>query len=198
MHEQMTFTRLEGEAALCLWEAMNDARCASPPPQWAAPMLAHWEASGSVQMRHHALDLAAWACRVFDLIPEEDRDGFAYDWEVIPAILAHVGWQEGANGPIEPAAADVAAAVAAELRKDWAEGVARSEAAATERKADADAFEDWRAKANAELKRRFGIDYEDGAGRDVRDLREWFDEGQTPEELADWFGRKYDLDPVEG
>lgn len=114
---------LRMEAALCIWEAMLDARFPGEPAEgedllWANVMDETWAARGSVQMRHTAIDLADKALEVFDLIGRhegaEALDLTPYDWEFIPAFVALVDWTDCTADP---------AAIAASL-KDSAKGVA--------------------------------------------------------------------------
>lgn len=108
-----TYTALQAEAALCLWEAMIDARMTSTLPALDSA----WEAAGAATMRHHALALAPFALAVYDALPAEARECVAYDYEIIPAVLAVVRWSGAgyALPPVEDAARDVAAAIASTL-----------------------------------------------------------------------------------
>lgn len=102
-----TFTTLQVEAALCLYEAMLDARLEGTSPAISEA----FAAAGSATMRHHAMTLAPFALQVFDLIPESVRFGHAYDFAVIPAILATVKWSHAGylTPPVTDAARDVVA-----------------------------------------------------------------------------------------
>ena len=97
------------EAALCIWEAMLEARRVSPVErearkadpaegaEWQAQLDQHWEQVGTVQMRRYAADLAPEFLHVYDGLGGsdtlEDLNLTPYDWEFIPAVLAHVEWE---------------------------------------------------------------------------------------------------------
>lgn len=101
---------LQAEAVLCLWEAMLDARLESTLPA----MVDAWEATGTHTMRHHAITLAPFVLDVYDALPPSVRLApLAYDYDVVPAILATLQW-DGAEVQ-RPSVADAAAAVAAAL-----------------------------------------------------------------------------------
>lgn len=94
---------LRMEAALCIWEAMNDTRYGNPRAKpvvrpWMIEMDLTWKVRGTVEMRHTAIDLADKALEVFDLIGRhegaEALDLLPYDWEFIPAFVAHVDWTD--------------------------------------------------------------------------------------------------------
>lgn len=105
-----TYSALQAEAALCIWEAMLDARLESSSPA----ITAAFEAGGTVTMRHHALALSTFALAVHDALPDDVREApLAYDYEIIPAILNAVQWT-GA-GYVLPPVADAAQTVAAAL-----------------------------------------------------------------------------------
>lgn len=86
-----TYTALQAEAALCLYEAMLDARLESTLPAVADA----FDAGGSPTMRQHALALAPFALAVYDALKPDNLPGgpYGYDSEVIPAILAAVHWR---------------------------------------------------------------------------------------------------------
>lgn len=104
------YSSLEVEAALCLYEAMLDARLEGTSPA----IVAAFENSGSATMRSHAVNLAGYALAVYDLIPEADRECRSYDFEIIPAILKTVRWTH--VGYILPEVADGARDAASDLR----------------------------------------------------------------------------------
>lgn len=106
-----TFTPLQMEAALCLWEAMLDARLESTLPA----MDAAFEAGGSHTMRQHAIALVPFVLNVRDALPESLREGaYGFDYQIVPAILTRVIWVGSGYvlPPLESAVADVAAALA--------------------------------------------------------------------------------------
>ena len=111
------FAYLEVEAALCVWECIND---------WTlgvggATTRGDWEAlrknTGSAELRHWSIDLGQWALQVYDICTKHDRDffdGIAYDWEVIPMILdfVNVDGAQTTSGVELPAPHAVASMVA--------------------------------------------------------------------------------------
>lgn len=145
----VTFSELEAEAMLCIWEELLDrhAEAANLPSlkakagvatspgvvpitvetaeasavrvaRWA-PFLAHWEQVGTGAMRHTAKDLAPFALAVYDAIPPLALDGYAYDWEVIPAILDRIDWTS--TGYTLPDPKSAAREVVAALGEEWPE-----------------------------------------------------------------------------
>lgn len=99
-----TFTRLEMEAAMCLWEAFCELAYDSEP-KGELRDIAHAlrENYGTVTMRHACLLAAPAALALYDRMTEDDKDrffGWAYDWEVIPSILHHTLLIAGPHLPI--------------------------------------------------------------------------------------------------
>lgn len=98
---------LRMEAALCIWEAMMEARSSfedgSSETDWFRQMDALWAERSTVEMRHTAMDLADKALEVFDLIGgcegAEALDLISYDWEFIPAFVARVDWTDCTADP---------------------------------------------------------------------------------------------------
>lgn len=92
-----SYTHLEVEAALCVWEYLNDVTLLDPSrqdPQWVALR----ESVGSVELRHASIEIGIWALKVYDLCTERDPsffDGLAYDWEVVPAIVDRCRDEDG-------------------------------------------------------------------------------------------------------
>lgn len=85
------FTYLEVEAALCVWECINEWTICEKKTRrqdWVELR----EAVGSVELRHSSMELGVWCLEVYDLCTKNDPnffEGEAYDWEVIPLILDH-------------------------------------------------------------------------------------------------------------
>lgn len=105
------YSDLDVEAALCLWEAMLDAKSQSQPAPMApadnenvAAMRIAWGETGTATMRDHARTLSRYVLAVYDAIKPDSLDGFAYDWEVVPAILATIEWT--GNRPMTPKVRD--------------------------------------------------------------------------------------------
>lgn len=84
-----SYSHLEVEAALCVWEYLNDVTLldqSRQDPQWVELR----EDVGSVALRHASIEIGKWALKVYDVCTRHDPsffDGLAYDWEVIPAMV---------------------------------------------------------------------------------------------------------------
>lgn len=89
-----SFTFLEVEAALCVWEWMIGD---------GADRVEEWrDAVGTVELRHASYSIGRYCLKIYDLgkqiAGEEAWGGVPYDWEVIPAICnclhygAAMGW----------------------------------------------------------------------------------------------------------
>lgn len=107
-----SFTWKEIEAALCIWECLNDWTLSDDDTRkdWKALR----ESIGTIEIRYQSPFLARWLLKVYDLCTADDPllfDGVAYDWEVIPLILdyardstgAPVIFTEGLPDPAETA-----------------------------------------------------------------------------------------------
>ena len=85
------FNYLEVEAALCVWECINEWTLLlgdTGKPDWIELR----EGVGSVELRHQSIAIGQWCLKVYDLCTKDDPDFFdaaSYDWEVIPMILGH-------------------------------------------------------------------------------------------------------------
>lgn len=115
---------LRFEAALCIWEAMLEAR---PKPElvdvgrkdrirpWQIELETAFDKIGTVAMRHLAIALADSALTVFDLIGRhhgaEELGLIPYDWEFIPAFVARVDWANGGTADSRTIAADLLAKI---------------------------------------------------------------------------------------
>lgn len=172
------FTYLEMEAALCVWECINEwtlgaAEGNSPHQAWKDLR----GSVGSVEMRHASIPLGQWCLKVYDICTKDNRDyfdGIAYDWEVIPLILSYCIGAEGAaliNDAYFPAPEKIAAEVMA--------GYARAQ---------------WFWSARNEARKQWA--YEDL----ITDHQERCDEaqrsGEEPAAFIKWLGEKYNLTPV--
>lgn len=85
------YTHLEMEAALCVWEWINDVTLDDTPQ-----MIEEWvtlrEGVGSVELRHQSIVLGKWCLKIYDLLTKQDGSFFeamAYDWEVIPMMMRY-------------------------------------------------------------------------------------------------------------
>lgn len=113
------YSEPEAEAALCLWEAMLEAKFTNEQRveagmETTSDLVDVWDVTGSLFMRQEALRLAHVVCEAFDLIPVDIRDGYPYDWELVPAILGTFRWTYQQGGEHD-APAQIAAAVVAGL-----------------------------------------------------------------------------------
>lgn len=82
MSELETWTEIEIEASLCLWEAFIEDK--GPAVQ------ALRESFGSVTSRHDCIHAAKPFLAIYDTLTTDDPDLFdlwSYDWEVVPAFL---------------------------------------------------------------------------------------------------------------
>lgn len=87
-----TYSTLEMEAALCVWEDINE-RTLLDKTSTHAGMVAARENWGSCEMRHASMAIGRWCLSVYDAAGGSDTfDGWAYDWEVIPAMLDLIDW----------------------------------------------------------------------------------------------------------
>lgn len=106
----MTHSALEMEAALCLWEAMIDSRMESTLPALEQA----FAATGTHAMRQQAIALAPFVLQVYNALPAAVRNApIGYDYDIVPAILATLQWDDGRA--VTPPAADAARDVAASL-----------------------------------------------------------------------------------
>ena len=92
-----SFTYHEVEAALCVWEWINAVTDPRHKPSAHEAGVGAWrENVGTVEARHASYDLARYVLRVFAagkaINGEEAWGGWAYDWEVIPAISRYVSF----------------------------------------------------------------------------------------------------------
>lgn len=98
MTTEKKFDYLEVEAALCVWEWINDVTLGlgghNTSPEWIKLR----EEIGSGELRHQSIALGQWCLAVYDICVKHDPeffDGIAYDWEVIPMIMAHARDDDG-------------------------------------------------------------------------------------------------------
>ena len=76
--------------ALCVWEEMLRINATEEDDE----LNTLWENEGICEMRVHALTIAKWVDEVFELVPEDDRYDFAFDWEFVPECVGHVTWND--------------------------------------------------------------------------------------------------------
>lgn len=103
-----TYTCLQVEAALCLWEWID--ACTMSRSDEHQQLRAYRDQHGTSAMRHECIGLASYCLEVYDLLPAEARDCRPYDWEIIPAIASTINWTVSPPARMVPAdAARVAA-----------------------------------------------------------------------------------------
>lgn len=93
------YTHLEMEAALCVWECINEWTVNAGDGQGDMAWQELREGVGSVDLRHASMPLGQWCLKVYDLCTANDSaffEGVSYDWDVIPLILGHCRDAEGA------------------------------------------------------------------------------------------------------
>lgn len=99
---ETVWNELACEAALCVWEAMLDARAQychgdagkpSERPAWAAAMGEAWQFNGSFGMRSVARHAALAIEDVWAALGDGLTDGIAFDFEYCPVMLAQIDWQ---------------------------------------------------------------------------------------------------------
>lgn len=85
-----SFSLLEMEAALCVWEWINERTDTRIPMADDASVTSWRDAIGTVEARHASYKIGRYCLKIFELGKEiagpDAWDGGAYDWEVIPAI----------------------------------------------------------------------------------------------------------------
>ena len=132
MTEKDTFTYLEVEAALCIWEWINDVTLGDE-----RYIIQDWkdlrDSVGSLEMRHaSAITYAPWLLKVYDICTADKRDPFScmsYDWEVVPLIMSRCLYEglPALAADCLPEPADVARSLVAALDKQaWMRDVRRA------------------------------------------------------------------------
>jgi hypothetical protein len=192
------FNHLEMEAALCVWECLNEwtlgtedeiesmrVNCDDEHSHTAIRL--EWiemrENCGSGEMRSQSILLGKWCLEIYNLLTKHDPEFFdywSYDWEVIPAMLTHAVCKDGKASMyrgdyvymggelIDPSSA--AQLVAQEFLE-------RRFLDACKREAD----KQW----------RYGDLIKDHPERVVQA----FTMGEEPADFVKWLGEKYDLTP---
>jgi hypothetical protein len=109
-----TYTAVQVEAALCVWEQLNEwtlgteeecknlEAAAKEDPNGHAAFRLAWikmrEDCGSAEMRSQSIVLGLWCLEMYDFLTKDDPDFFdwwSYDWEVIPEMLKHAVCKDG-------------------------------------------------------------------------------------------------------
>lgn len=166
--EPVCYTALEMEAALCVWEHLNDITVCTdkPDPAW----MEYREGVGSAELRHESIAIGRWALEVYDLLPQWYRESGSYDWEIIPAIVGELTPGETSRDP--------AATRDAIVNGTWA------------RKSYLRDFDN-------ELKRVYGLDVEQGLGMTEEDFNlVCFDPDVAPRDGVGRLADKFDLEAI--
>lgn len=128
------FTYLEMEAALCVWECLNDWTLPDSHETARQDWIEVREGIGSAELRHQSIALGQWLLKVYDICVAGDPhifESMSYDWEVVPMILDHARDTGGAlvvYSESLPHPAMVAAKVVAQAKRDTWMHDARAEA----------------------------------------------------------------------
>jgi hypothetical protein len=88
------YSLLEAEAMLCLWEHWAEMRV-NQDREAVECFPGAFNSWGTVNMRLIICPIVArWALQVYEHLEpvRDDLDGYSYDWDIIPAIAAHVDW----------------------------------------------------------------------------------------------------------
>ncbi len=165
------FSYLEMEAAMCVWECLNDWTL--PPATKRTDWIELREAVGSAELRHASIELGQWSLKVHELCTRRNPDifdGFAYDWEVIPDILEHA---RDASGPViyEAALPAVAQTAAKVFLKYWRQ--------------------QWLVEARFAAQQAFG--YGDLVSDHPESAERAFLAREKPADWVEWIGEKYNL-----
>jgi hypothetical protein len=177
MFDKREYTHLAMEAALCVWECLNEWTIlpdvsTQSRPEWIELR----EGIGSVEMRHQSIALGKWCLAIYEICTKHDRDffdGLSYDWEVIPMILDYA---YNANGKPLIYETDFPAPEKVALL------VARRHL-----------FAEFRRDCVCEASRQWG--YSEFPDDHPERVAQSFELGEMPAEFITWLGEKYDLSP---
>ena len=114
----MTYTEDQVDAALCVWEELL-SRISDFKPESYTGLEAFKDQNGTCTLRQQAVGLGVWVEQAWLLIDEDVRDCYAFDWELVPALLDLVEWGSGSLS--HPLPADAAATVNAAFKERIAE-----------------------------------------------------------------------------
>lgn len=172
------YTHLEMEAALCVWECINDWTLPSMPQRredWAALR----DSVGAVEMRHQSIAIGRWCLKIWNDLTAHNPDffeGLSYDWQVIPMMVGRCVDSDGQPVIYEdafPNPLHVAQLVAQEVLFDEFVSQCKDEAG-----------KQWSYE---------GLVADDDGER----MRQSFEIGESPKDFVKWLGEKYDLTPAE-
>lgn len=170
-----SFSRLEVEAALCVWECIDDwtLRMTEGRDDWKALR----EGVGSAELRYQSVALGKWCLAVFDVCTAHNRDffdGLAYDWEVIPMILDCARDHDGLPVIYEHAYPAVAETMQAVIRRTCEDA--------------------WQSECRHQARLQWG--YADLISDHAERVTAAFEQGEDAAEFVKWLGEKYDLTPA--
>ena len=111
-----TFTLPQVEAALCIWEWVNECSLDASMPGHEALRRYGCE-HGTVAMRFACIALAEYCDDVYERLPKI-RDCFTFDWDIIPEIVGTIDWS--VDPPRRLPKAEAARRVGRELRRRMA------------------------------------------------------------------------------
>lgn len=160
------FSYLEIEAALCVWEHINEVTLDTHPDTiWKE----YREKFGSAQLRYESVAIGQWVLKVYDLMPEWWREMGSYDWELVPAIV----------GEYDPN----------QLFPD-------PQLTATKLMTNEYSKKEYARSAEFALKHHYGLDFEGAGITTDDFLERWFDPTVDPTQAAHNYATKYDLEKI--
>lgn len=116
-----SFSFLEMEAALCVWEWIIEQGLDTTGNAFARSVVAWREAVGTVEARHASYEIGRYCLAVYEkgkeLAGPEAWGAIPYDWEVIPAICQTIDFDE--TGGWGGADVELAACSALERATGW-------------------------------------------------------------------------------
>jgi hypothetical protein len=195
------FDHLEMEAALCVWECLNEWTLGTEDEVEAmrincdehshTAIRLEWikmrEQTGSGEMRSQSILLGKWCLEIYDLLTKSDPDFFSYwsyDWEVIPALLTHAVCKDGK---------------ASMYRGDYVYigGELIDPHSAAQLVAQNFIYLRFENDCKSEARKQWA--YEDLVTDDDGErMRQAFEIGEEPAAFVKWLGEKCDLTPVGG
>ncbi|TPL66570.1 hypothetical protein [Mesorhizobium sp. B2-4-1] len=160
------YSHLEMEAALCVWEWLNEITVVPKRGKADKAWLEYREGVGSAELRHESITIGKFVLQVYELLPEWYRSSGAYDWEIVPAIVSTLKPRETSRDPIM---------------------------AKREILSDKSAKEEFFRSCDWLMKRSYGITVEDSGQEKEEFLTTWYSFDDDPETVVDRYAEKYDL-----
>jgi hypothetical protein len=74
--------------ALAVWEHLLERNDEEIDPE----LYEFWDKIGTAEMRVHALTIADWVDKVYDLMPEDERVNYCFDWEIVKIAVDQIPW----------------------------------------------------------------------------------------------------------